>query len=251
MNRQVRKEALGIFQSETPLILLILPRQEGVSGQEMANEITDYGVALVGREDLECFNPPFAMSIDMVDGFDDDEGSMNFVFTADDLPAACVYIQRKIHESSDNSHRVYMYVETCPSVVEAARLLQDDASPRRGTKLSKCLEPLRQIRGASQVVIDGNTSHYTTALAAAMTDRRPSPIETMDLVAAHFDRGDQYLLTGAPRRSITEYKAAFQAIQRGVFNGVESNEEVVGGRFNGLSAGWYVHNLIPLISYHC
>ena len=229
----------------------MLPRQEGVSGQSMANELVECGVKIVGREDFDCPNPPFAMSIDMVNGFDPDEGSINFVFPADDLPEACVYIQRKIYEANDGSHKAYIYVETCPSVRETARLLQDDASPRRGTRLSKCLEPLRQIRGASQVVIDGNTSHYTATLAAAMTDRLHSPNETMSLVSTHFDHGDQYLLSGAPRRALTEYKAACHAIQRGFFDATGVNEEVAGGRYDGLRAGWCVHNLIPLISYHC
>ncbi|KAL8795152.1 MAG: hypothetical protein Q9195_002307 [Heterodermia aff. obscurata] len=178
------------------------------------------------------------MSIEMIDRFRPTEESMYFVFPADDLPAACVYLQRKIQESNDNSGDVNIRVQTCPSVIETASLLQDGASPKVESKLSKCLEPLKQIRGANQVDIDGPTSHYTAALIAAMTDQRRSVKETMDLVAAHFDRGDQYLLEGARRRAITEYKTACLAMEMGVFDETEVNKVLIGGRFHGLLAGW-------------
>ena len=187
----------------------------------------------------------------MRDRFDNSGVYMFFVFTANDLPAACVYLQRRIQESIDDSRDVYIHMETCLCIVEAASLLPDDASPKLGTKLSKCLEPLRHIRGADQVDIDGPTSHYTAALIAAMTDRRRSAKENMDMVAAHFDHGDQYLLQGASRRAITEYKTACYAIDSGIFDETGINTELVGGRFHGLPLSWYGHDSIPLIWYHC
>ena len=205
---------------------------------------------VVHPENLDCLSLPFAMNMELADRFEPPDERIYFNFTADDLPAACVYLQRKIQESNNNSRDAYLRVVACPCMIEAASLLEDHASPKVGTKLSKCLEPLRHLRGASQVDIDGPTSHYTAALIAAITDRRRNAKETMDLVVAHMDRGDQHLLRGASRLAITEYKNGCHTIESRVFDEMETNEELLGGRFHGLLAGWYVHKPFPS-SYHC
>ena len=189
------------------------------------------------------------MNIEMVQCSEPSDETMYFVFTADDLPAACVYLQRKIWESNDSSGNAYIRVRTYPCVIETGCLPLDDAPPKLEIIRSKCLEPLMQIRCANQVDIDGPTSDGTAALIAAMTDRRLRPREILDLVASHLDRGDQYVLRGAFRRAITEYKAGCHTIEMHVRWGVELNSKLVGGQFHGLVAGWYVH-LPSHSSYH-
>ena len=251
-NQQILREALDILDKETMFIQLILPKPTGSSNEKMVEDFTQCGAVYLSLEDLDYVGLPLAMRIKMNDRFELPDQRMEFLFTADDLPAACVYLQRAIQDLNDNSSDVYIDLETCPCIIETACLLQDDASPRVETKLSKCLEPLKHIRGVSQVDMDGPTSHYTAALVAAMTDRRRSAKETMDLIAAHTDRGDHYLLQGASRRAITEYKAGCHAIESRVFDEMETNEELIGGRFNGLLAGWYVRNPSPSwYEYHC
>ena len=241
---------MDILESETLLVSLLLPKPAELSGHDIVKEITECGVVVINREDLDYFSLPYALNIVLADRFKPTDESMTLDFTAADLPAACVYLQRRIQEANNNSRDAYLRVVACPCMIEAASLLQDHASPKVGTKLSKCLEPLRHLRGASQVDIDGHTSHYTAALIAAITDRRRSAKETMELVAAHMDRGDQYLLQGASRLAIAEYKNGCHAIESRGFDQMETNEELVGGRFHGLPAGWYAHKPFPS-SYHC
>ena len=250
VNRQTRTEALDILENETLLVSLLIPKPAGLSGQDIVKEITDCGVVVINREDLDYSSLPYAMNLVLADRFEPADESMYLDFTAADLPAACVYLQRRIEEANNNSRDAYLRVLACQCMIEAASLLKDHASPKVGTKLSKCLEPLRHLRGASQVDIDGLTSHYTAALIAAITDRRRSAKETMNLVVAHMDRGDQHLLRGASRLAITEYKNGCHAIESRVFDEMETNEELVGGRFHGLLAGWYVHKPFPS-SYNC
>lgn len=224
-------------------------REEGMREEFMREEFKRCGVVNIDRKILAHSRLPFA-KIAMVDRSVPIERSTYFVFAADDLPTACVYLQRKIQESNNRSGDVYIRVETCPPVVETACPFQDGVSSILDTKLRRYLEPLEQIRGASQVDIDGHPGHDAVALIASMTDRRRSAREIMDLVAAHFDRGDQYLLDGASEWAITEYKAACRAMERGVFDDMEVNDELFGGRFDGLRAGLYVHDSTPLESSH-
>ena len=171
-------------------------------------------------------------------GFDSGLGrknSIDVVFTVDDLPAACVCLQRKINQSIEAAGYPYLAFRISPEV-ERVAYLWDEAWPVPGTQYNKCLEPLRQIRGASQVsVFEERNACYTAILD--IVDPQLSPKETMDLVAMSWDQGDDQFLAGAFKLAIDEYKAAFHTIQRCAFKRNGLDEEIVGGRFSGLTAG--------------
>ena len=157
------------------------------------------------------------------------------LFTVDDLPAACVSIQRKIDDAIQGSGHPHLTFKINPEI-ERVTYLRDQASPVPGSQYSKCLEPLGQIRGVSKVsVFEERDACYTATLGIG----RPqlSAKESMDLVAADWKQAHQHRLAGSFRSAIGGWQAALHTIQRGAFKGDGLNEKMVGGRFDGLSAG--------------
>ena len=89
-----------------------------------------------------------------------------------------------------------------------------DGSPVPGTKLIKCLEPLRNVRGANFVKIDGPGQRaYLAEIEATMLGNCLSAAELMELVGKHFDCGDIALREGNLKVAMIEYKAALCTIR--------------------------------------
>ncbi|KAL8797319.1 MAG: hypothetical protein Q9195_000473 [Heterodermia aff. obscurata] len=157
-------------------------------------------------------------------------------FTLDDLPAACVTIQRNIDEAVKWSQKVYIRI-VVSSGIDRMEGLSDDLCPVPGSKLRRCLEPLRQLRDVCQVdlLVDGCPA-YADNLANTMCGWRRTAKEIMDLAVTHFDRGDDHFHRKSPKSAIDEYKAALHTIRSGSFDEKEFGREMIGGRFDGFSA---------------
>ena len=156
------------------------------------------------------------------------------VITADDLPAACVFLQRKINDSIQEGRSAQLAFTISPDI-ETVAWLWDEAWPVPGTQYSKCMEPLRQLRGASHVTITEDRNACDTA-TLAIGDPQLSAKETMDLVASYAENGDHYFFADAFRPSIEEYRTCIRIIQSCAFKEDELGERMVCRRFEGLSA---------------
>ena len=255
-NQQIRGEAMDLFLRENTFVSLRHNMDYDWGGDP---KLRKCGVAILARGNRARAFPAIGMAIELdVDRrwYYAETGRRRprtrvEVFTVDDLPAACVCLQRLI-SGPDNilppvisfpDHRISKAVNirvTVSSGINRADCAWYDRRPVAGSKLFRCLEPLRRVRHASRVEIySPGCVSYIDDLEAMMCGWPLSVKETMDLVVAHFDRGDQHYLSGALKPAIAEYKAALRTLPKGTFDEKEEDEafeDMVGGRFDGLSS---------------
>ena len=157
------------------------------------------------------------------------------LFMVDDLPAACVSIQRKINDAIQGLGHPHLTFRINPEI-ERVAYLGDQAWPVPGSQYSKCLAPLGQLRGVSKVsVFEERDACYTATLGIG--GPQLSAKESMDLVVAHGDQAHQHRLDGSFRSAIDGWQTALGTIRRRAFEEDGLNEQMVGGHFDGLSAG--------------
>ena len=157
------------------------------------------------------------------------------VFLLEDLSAACIPLQIMAKKSG----RSRSSITVRPHVMDNSVLLAN-GNPISRAKLSRCLETLKQIRGADRVKIFGSVDPgYKKSVIASMCDSWNGQ-KTMDLVEARFDKGDKAALKGHVLEALVEYKAAVHLIRGNCIHVSACNEKLVGGRFDGLWLIWYV-----------
>ena len=189
-----------------------------------------------------------AMSIDVKAGYID-ESTANLIngefgrrytsiIAVEDLPAACVALQRKIFEHDAHSRNVEISIRISPQVGKVS-IRSRDGSPATGTKLHRCLKPLRALRWIYQADINGcENEPYLGDITATMCGNPLSAAETMTLVAEHVNRGDKALVEGAAHAAIDVYKDAINILDSSAFHDLESDEVLQDGMFKGVTAAW-------------
>lgn len=244
-NQQIRTEAIDLFQRENTFVSL---RHNMDYNWTSDPNLRKCGVAVLARGNRARVFPAIGMVIELnVDGGRyyaetgrDRPRTISEVFTVDDLPAACVCLQRLISYPDHHSSKTVNIRVTISSSIDRAEGAWYDRRPVAGSKLFRCLEPLRRIRDATRVEIySPGCVSYIDDLETTMCDWQLSVKETMELVVAHFDRGDHHYVSGALRPAIAEYKAALRTLPSGTFDEHaedEAFEDMVGGRFDGLSS---------------
>lgn len=251
-NRQIRTEALELFQREVTLISLELP-EDKKSFEEYWEMFRACGAVCLDWKFWCDLTEVMSIVIDdcrpALPGDDEDADKDErkwFCFAVQDLPDACAAMQRIINELCGAGRDVKLYIKAD----QDGRPETEARAPASEILLSRCLEPLRSLRGASHVEIESRASHgYMAALVAAMTERRPSAAETMGLVAAHFDDGDGLLSSGDAKAALAAFRTGYRVLSRGGFDDMGKVEKIVGGRYDGLLAGRYVPMLRSLLPY--
>lgn len=191
--------------------------------------------------------PNIGMTID-VKGGDDGDSAANgggeitqhqvSVIAVEDLSAACVALQWKMIDHEINDQDVEISVTISPHL-ERVSIRSKDGSPATGSKLHKCLEPLRQLRWVHHVVINGcGNGPYLADITVAMCGSLLSAAETMNLVADYINRGDKALFEGADCVAIDRYKDAIKLIHSSSFHDLEIDEILTDGMFKDVTAAW-------------
>ena len=210
--------------------------------KDYLNSLTDEGVAVLARGNKARAFPMITMKIRMTVRCDPNEFGTYFgreasyqIFAVEDLPDACIYIQNLITRTNRIRKRVELYISISTGLARIEPF-GEDVRPVPGSKMSRCLEPLMQIRQAGRAFTSPANNSYMYENMYVTCDPGRSLKETMDLAAIDFDRGDHHYHTNCHRSAIADYKAALRTIRRmtPVTPGVD--EEMVGGRFDGLRA---------------
>ena len=145
------------------------------------------------------------------------------VIPVEDLPAACVGLQKKIQTYNGNDRTVDISLRGYHQVPT--------------TKQARFLEPLRQLRGVTSVIEYGPGWPSLKDVASAMCGQPFKPNETMAMVGKFINEGDEAAGQAKLELAIARYKAALNTISSRTFEGNEKEEVLVGGRFGGLPAG--------------
>ena len=140
----------------------------------------------------------------------------------EDLPTACVELQKKIQTYTRNNRTVEISLRGYHQVPT--------------TKQARFLEPLRLLRGVASVNEYGPSWPSLKDVAFAMCGQPFKPNETMDMVRTFIKEGDEVMGQAKFELAIARYKAALNTISSRTFEGNEKEEVVVGGRFNGFPA---------------
>ena len=225
---------MHIFLMENTFVSVTHDEAEEYSFRESDDTLGKCGADVItsGKEGRSF--PFVGMSVELDTGIG--KGWVSFaVITNDDLPAACVFLQRKINESIQEGRPANVSFKITPDI-ERVAWLWDEAWPVPGTQYSKCMEPLRQLRGASHVTITEERNACNTA-TLGIGDPPLSAKETMELVAIHSSNGDHHFRAGAFRPAIEEYRACIRIIQSCAFKEDELEEEMVYRLSEGVSVG--------------
>ena len=162
------------------------------------------------------------------------------VVSVNDLGDVCVHIQYKIAFYQHLSYAVRIRIKISTHVEEVSAVL-NDGQPVPGYQLIKCLEPLRQIRGANFVEIDGPGHHsYLAEIKATMLENRPSAAELMELAGNQIDQGENAFGEGNLEVAVAEYKVALRTMRSINLErhwDQDLQEIVVRGRYRGFWAG--------------
>ena len=166
------------------------------------------------------------------------------VIALEDLPAACAHLRDKVSEYQRHSQAVKIRIRISPHVEDPPGVLGNE-SPVPGSNLMKYLEPLRHVRGASSVEIDGPVHHpYLAEFKATMLGNHLRAAELMEHADKHFDQGDDAFSKDNLKIAMAEYKAALSVIRcfkLGKYWDAEFHESVVCGRYRGIWAGLARH----------
>ena len=244
VNKHLQHEAMEIFEQENLLVSITYETYE--TRWSYRGGVGDQSVAVIATGDQARSFPGIAMSIDFDAGYQPAIGNSGqrekrhtAVLAIEDLPAACATLQQKLTNYNTGSIAVAIRV-TISNQVGKTSMISKDGVPVPGSKLSKCLNPLRQLRGAHLVEISGPTSaSYKADTIAIMSGRRLSANEAMQLIGAHLDQGDKVFLANQLELAIKDYQAALYALHRSHLDVEhETSEKVIGGRYHGLEAGW-------------
>lgn len=166
------------------------------------------------------------------------EDNACFVFIADDLPAVCVILLREMDGYDRGLLDPTLRFIVNPDVGTSSRVFEN-GWPYPDNKLRRVLELLREVRGMAIVEIEGpGHPSYKDDIIATMCGRRRSETETMEEIAVFYDRGDEAVNNNDYESAIAEYKAALHTINGRAFDEHEYNTTLIGGRFDGLLAGW-------------
>ena len=215
-----------------------------------ASGLQDFGCATLAIDNRARNFPYISMSIDFdvdvrvdLPRKDKQEKRAISVFPIEDLHAACASLQRKVNFYAylGGAADVNICLSINPHIVAASNLL-GNGSAIPHSKLSNCLTPLTRIRGLRHVEIQGPLSHSVrSATIASMCDRRLSATETMGLIGAQMDQGDEASMEDDLKSAILAYKMALHTV-RGSYFDRDGNDDIIliEGRFNGRKASQYV-----------
>ena len=247
-NHQIYEEAIDTFEREN--IFISLTHEYFGENRSWDNRLQDFGVAVFAIDDRARAFPGISMSIDFDIGNQprtlwNNRMEMRAVsiFLVEDIPAVCASLQRRVdyYSNGAGSRDVNLQI-SLSSHVGAASTLLENGSPTPGSKLSKCLDPLRQIHGVNNVEISGPVSSlYSSDTIAAMCAQPLNATQTMKLVGTQFDRGNKASTNNQLESAISAYKTALQTIRGSCFDRNGDDDVVlIGGRFHGQLASWYV-----------
>ena len=235
-NQKICAEALDLFKRENTFISIIFD-------DVFDNVLRPSGVAVLAEDTQARAFPATSMTIAI--DVDESEYYTNSsratrrmsLFLLEDLPAACVSLQHQTVWHNSHSRNLDFHITLNRHLGDIPSLF-GDGLPVPGSKLWKCLDPLRNIRGANFVSIDGLADiSYTTAIMAKL---REGPLDSKKLIAmieAQLDQGDQALLGGDLVSAIDIYKATLNTVRACSLNEDEQHEVIVSGRFQDIQAG--------------
>ena len=243
-NRQIRGEALDLFEEEFTFVSIIHDTYDHCPLYSATNGLRDYGVAVVAEGKRARAFPMIAMSIDLDiwnapptrDGGSLAEREVS-VFTLEDLPLACVYLQHKmpVYNHSFRKAQIHISIDTRIADISAAG---NDTRPAAKSKLGRCIDAVSRIRGAWLVKIDGPISPSCEVdTESTMCRNRLTAKETMNMLEALCDCGDKAWMKDDLESAIAEYKKALCVIRASDIYG-EYYETINGGRFHGLVVGF-------------
>ena len=159
------------------------------------------------------------------------------VFLLEDLAAACISLQRKVDWYGRHSPNLDIRITLSPQLRHISSAFQH-GFPVPGSKLWKCFDPLRNLRGASFMGIDGLASpSHTTSTLAKMREGPPDPRTFVAMIEVRMDRGGQALLQGDIESSIDLYKATLNTVQARSLDEDERHQVILGGRFDDCHLG--------------
>ena len=242
-NRQIRNEALDLFEGDFTFISI----HDNVDPYDIfgnSTKLKDYGVAIVAEGDQARAFPMIGMSIDIEVGderHNGDDGSLAerqvSVFELEDLPFACVYLQRKTDRDRLDSQGPKFHISINNRIADTPAATKD-TRPAAKSKLGRCIDALSRIRGARNVKIDGPISPFCEVdTESNMCRSRLTATEAMSMVETHHDCGDKAWMKDDLKSAIAEYKAALSVILLSDFR-ENDYETVVGGRFDGFLVGF-------------
>lgn len=233
-NRRIRHEAMDVFTRENLFMSLARDELEKRFGQDI--DVVHHGVAILATGDKARAFPSVSISIDLrvgsllnIDATSHLDRDKISVFAFEDLPAACVGINRYRREYPDGE--TYCTINVNPSTCYQRADRWWMTNPR----VKQCMDSLSQIRGCSFAEVHGPLSPSSrTAVQASMCSRRLNAIEIVEQLELHYNRGDELRLQNEFELAIGEYKAALCVIDGHYDPSLRLHTVFVGGRFNGL-----------------
>ena len=243
-NRQIRNEALDLFEGELTFISLIHDNFDRYPCCRASAELRGYGVAVVAEGNQARAFPMIGMSIDFDAGNRPpirEDGSLAerevSVFALEDLPFACVYLQRKMPVYTYFSSKAKLRISINNRMADTPAATKD-TRPAAKSKLGRCIDTLSRLRGAGLVKIDGPLSPACEIdTESAMCRYRLTATEVMNMVEAHYDSGDKAWMKDDLESAIAEYKEALCVIRSRKFY-EEYYVTMIGGRFDGYLLGF-------------
>ena len=159
------------------------------------------------------------------------------VFLLEDLPAACINLQRKVDWYGRHSPNLDIRITLSPHLGHRSSVFQH-GFPVPGSKLWECFDPLRNVRGANFVGIDGIASlSHTTSILAKVREGPPDPRTFVAMIEARIDQGSQAPLQGDLESTIDLYKATLNTVRARYLDEDEQHQVILGGRFNNCQTG--------------
>lgn len=174
---------------------------------------------MLAKADQARAFPKIGMSIDVDAGIqrgteaNESEQRTVSVITIEDLPAVCVWLQHTINDRNLGSPIVDIRLDVASHLAEVVQT-SDDGRPIRGSKLYRCLDLLRRVRGANSVGIGGyEVPLFNDGGIAVMCQPELDAKQTMMLVGVYLNQGEKAMLEGTTRQAITKYKAALHTVR--------------------------------------
>lgn len=247
-NRQIRNEALDIFDGEFTFITITHDKcdQELYFGDfGHSTKLRDYGVAVVAEGKQARAFPMIDMSIDFDAGNEPsirDDGSLAernvSVFVLEDLPFACVYLHSKTgRDLVPQNHEIRISIS--PRIANTPAVMKE-TGPAAKSKLRRCIDNVSRLRGARNVKIEGPISAARAVdTETTMCRYRLTVTEALNMVEAHYDCGDKARMKDDLESAIAEYKEALCVIHLSESDFWEENYETIhGGPYDGLLVGF-------------
>ena len=251
-NRQIRNEAMDVFERENTFISISHDQPERESYRGWDFERIDNGIPVVAKQKQAAQFLGIVMSIDLVvsgwspleiSGWPEDRKI--FIVTLEDLSAACTSLLLKI-DIYNRENFLDGHQKTAIHLAVKLASFPMRVSLEKDPRVKRCLDQLSHIRGAGTAEIQGPISPtYKASVQTALCDRRLSAKEAMSYVEKHSDQGDRLLLKHDLDSAISEYKAALDVLRGNTPTYVDPEEILVEGRFSGVSAHRYVPVLVP------